>query len=252
MAGGLDRVGRWFRQSATGRYVAAHLGAFYIRFVSWTTRWDVQGLENRANVLASGGGVIAAFWHGRLFLSPLWVPKDRRGVAMISNNRDGELITAVVRRFGVHAVRGSTDDHAKKRDKGGAEAFSDAHQELTRNKALIGITPDGPRGPRMRAQRGAALLAIKTRAPILPITFSTAKGKTTRGWDRFVIPFPFGRGVQVYGTPLWPPEADDDQAVDDFQQQIEAALTEITNRADQICGRPRVEPGPPIGPSIGP
>ena len=77
---------------------------------------------------------------------------------MISNNRDGDLIAALVRRFGALAVRGSTYDREKAQDKGGKEAFAAALEELQTRRAIIGITPDGPRGPRMRAQKGAILL----------------------------------------------------------------------------------------------
>ena len=247
MAKTLDRVGRWFRQSSTGQFIGAHLGALYIRLVVWTTRWRIDGYEHVEKLLVPGTGIIAAIWHGRLFMSALWAPKGRRTVAMISNNRDGDLISAIVWRFGVFSVRGSTYDHEKSRDKGGAEAFSGAYQELKKNNSVVAITPDGPRGPRMRAQRGAALLSIQTRAPIQPVTFSTVKGKTARSWDRFIFPYPFGRGVQIYGEPLWPPESDDDASVDAYLAEIERSLTEITNRADDLCGRKRIDPGPPIG-----
>lgn len=246
MARAADRIGRWFRHSATGQFIGAHLGALYIRLVLVTTRWKIIGQGNYDAAMATGDGVIAAIWHGRLFLSPHWAPPGRRTVAMISNNRDGDLIAAIVWRFGVFSVRGSTFDHEKGRDKGGAEAFAGAHRELGLNKAVVAITPDGPRGPRMRAQTGAALLSIQTGLPVQPVTFSTVKGKTMRSWDRFLIPGPFGRGVQIIGPALSPPASDDPDAVAAFRAEIEAALTEITRRADELCGRVPVEPGPPI------
>ena len=248
MARALDRVGRWFRQSATGQFVGAHLGALYIRLAVRTTRWQIIGQENYDEATDPSRGVIAAVWHGRLFLSPTWAPKGRHSVAMISNNRDGDLIAAIVRRFGILSVRGSSYDHAKRRDKGGAVAFSGAEAALIEKNALLCITPDGPRGPRMRAHRGAALLAVQTGLPVIPMTFSTARGKTSRGWDRFLIPWPFGRGVQIFGTLLWPPAPGDEAALEAFLARIEADLIAITHQADDLCGRARVEPGPPAAP----
>lgn len=240
-----DRIGRWIRQTPSGQRLGAWLGAAYIRLVNATTRWQIIGVEHFHNALPARTGIIATAWHGRLFMSPLWVPHDRRTVAMISNNRDGDLISAIVQRFGVSSVRGSSYDHEKRRDKGGAEAYAGAHQELSAG-SVVAITPDGPRGPRMRAQRGAALLSIQTGAQVQPITFATVRGKTLRNWDRFLFPWPFGRGVQIYGPALNPPGTDDAAAVDRYVAEIEAALTEITNRADEMCGRSLVEPGPPI------
>ncbi|MEM7745701.1 MAG: lysophospholipid acyltransferase family protein [Pseudomonadota bacterium] len=246
MARLLDGVSRWLRGAPTGQFLSSHLGAFYIRCVVATTRWEILGWDDhRAEVLKGGQGVIAAIWHGRLFLSAIWPPKDRRSVAMISNNRDGDLIAAIVRRFGVSSVRGSTFDREKMRDKGGAQAFSGALREL-HGGSMVAITPDGPRGPRMRAQRGAALLSIQSGCPVLPLTFSVVRGKVTRSWDRFLIPWPFGRGVQIFGKPIWPPTGTDDANVLEFLDRIEAGLTEVTERADRMCGREPVFPGPPI------
>ena len=237
-----DGIGGWLRKSPVGRMVGAHIGAFVIRLVNWTTWWERIGAENYRNLLKDGTGVIATAWHGRLFMAVFWVPPGRRAVAMISRNDDGELISTLVRRFRVIAIRGSTYDRVKGREKGGAEVYAEAVEELTQNHALLAITPDGPRGPRMRAQRGIAQLSIATGAPIQPIAFSSRRGKVLRSWDRFLIPFPFARGVQIFGEPLWPPAESDDATVDAYLAEIEARLNAITTEADLHCGRIPVQP----------
>ncbi|MEM9059425.1 MAG: lysophospholipid acyltransferase family protein [Pseudomonadota bacterium] len=237
-----DGLGGWFRKASFGRWIAAHLGAAYIRLVNITTRWDRVGSEGYSKLLDPGTGVIATAWHGRLFMAPMWVPRGRRAVAMISRADDGQVIADLVARFGVVSVRGSTYDHAKGRDKGGAGAFADAVRELTAQRALLAITPDGPRGPRMRAQRGIAHLSVTTGCPVQPIAFSVRWGVLLRSWDRFLVPFPFGRGVQLFGDPLWPPDRDDDEAVSGFLSEIEASLNALTEKADVLCGREPVAP----------
>jgi lysophospholipid acyltransferase (LPLAT)-like uncharacterized protein len=243
---------RWLRHSGAGRAAAARLGALYIRLVNRTTRWRIEGRQHYDGLLAEGTGVIVVMWHGRLFMSPYWGDRRRHTVAMISNNQDGELIAAIVGRFGIHAVRGSTYDRAKARDKGGLRAYVGARRELKREHAIIGMSPDGPRGPRMRAQPGAAQLAIETRCPVQPVAFSTRWGRVLASWDRFFLPFPFGPGVQIWGEPLHPPSSGDPggdaAATERFRERIEAALTEVTDRADALCGRAPVPPGPPLAP----
>ncbi|MEM7056420.1 MAG: lysophospholipid acyltransferase family protein [Pseudomonadota bacterium] len=246
----LDGVARWLRQSASGRWLSSIVGAFYMRLVNWTTRWSIEGRENYDRALTGETGVIAVGWHGRLFMSVFWVPRGRQRrytVAMISNNRDGDLISALVARFGVVAVRGSTYDREKRRDKGGVEAFVGAEAALRDRKALIAITPDGPRGPRMRAQHGAARLSIVTRAPVQPITFSARKAKVLHNWDRFMVPWPFGSGLQIYGETLNPPDRDDDATVAAYALQIEEELNRITALADRRCGQAEVPPDPAPG-----
>lgn len=242
----LDGLARWIRHSGTGQFLASHLGALYIRLVRLTTRWTYEGFENYDVALGPGTGVIAVIWHGRLFMAATWAPRRRRTVAMISNNRDGDLITAIVRRFGILSVRGSTYDREKGRDKGGVEAYTGAQHELLDNQSFVAITPDGPRGPRMRCQKGAAMLAVETGLPVFPITYSVEKGKVMRSWDRFLVPLPFGRGIQICGEGLIPPPPGDPAALEAFRLRIEDTLTAMSQDADRRCGRVPVEPGPPI------
>ncbi|MEK6576836.1 MAG: hypothetical protein AABZ05_04490, partial [Nitrospirota bacterium] len=47
------------------------------------------------------------------------------------------------------------------------------------NRDLV-ITPDGPRGPRYRVQKGIIEIAKKTGLPIFPVGFSASKKKFSR------------------------------------------------------------------------
>lgn len=235
------RLRRWLRLSGFAAWLGGALGGAYVKLVLVTTRWDVRGAEHFQAAVAGGEGVIGAAWHGRLCLAPYWAPRGRRIVGMISANRDGDVIAAVLARFGVAAVRGSSFDKVKRRDKGGARALAEAEAELAQGSVLV-ITPDGPRGPRMRAEPGVALLSIRTGAAICPIAFSTRWGHVLGSWDRFLVPLPFGRGVQIAGPLLTPPTDDGPEAQDQFRRQIEDAITAITHEADRACGRTPVGP----------
>lgn len=217
--------------------MAARLGAGAIAALWRTTRWQIEGRDHVDALLADGRGFVAAFWHGRLLFTPFCVPQGRRTLAVISNSRDGDLISATVARFGVQAVRGSSNDPRKSdRDKGGREAFAAALAAL-QGGAVVGITPDGPRGPRMRAQPGVALLAAAAQVPVLPLAVSTARGRLLGSWDRFLLPRPFDRGVVVYGAPLPPPPRGDDAEIEAHRRAVEAQLNILTAEADTRMGR---------------
>lgn len=233
---------RRLRNAAGATWILSHLGAAAMRLIWYSTRWTVEGLEHRDAVLAAGGPIITAFWHGRLFFSPFLAPPGRRTVAMISNNRDGALITAVVARFGVDAVRGSTRDPRKREiDKGGREAYAAAIAALE-GGAVVAITPDGPRGPLMRAQPGVAALSVSTRAPVVPLALSTRRARFTASWDRFMIPQPFDEGLLIYGAPLPAPPAGDEAALEAHRLAIETAITALTQDADRRMGHPPLHP----------
>lgn len=239
-----DRVLKRIRGSGPGRWLLARLGAAYIRLCWATTRWRIEGREHAEALIAGGGSFLAAFWHGRLMFSPLWIPRGRRVYAMISNNHDGELIAALVARFGVEGVRGSSAHPAKRdQDKGGREAFAAAAAAL-KGGGVLGITPDGPRGPRMRAHMGASALSAATGAPVLPVAFSTARGRFARSWDRFLAARPFDRGVTLYGAPIPPPASAEPEALEAHRRALEAALNALTARADALAGREAVAPDP--------
>jgi len=233
---------RRLSRAVAGSDAAAVLISFYIWLVARTTRWTVTGREGWDALAAKPQGFVCTSWHGRLFMSPTYASANKRAVAMISASRDGDLIAAIVGRWGVAAVRGSSHDHAKHKAKGGAQAYVAAARELSRNGALIAITPDGPRGPRMRAQEGAARLASTQGAPVIAVGFSVRWGRHLASWDRFLLPLPFGRGAIVYSEPRLPPADQSPQALSRFRRALEADLNEVTNRADDLCGRPHVLP----------
>ncbi|MEL7349277.1 MAG: DUF374 domain-containing protein, partial [Pseudomonadota bacterium] len=160
-----DRVLRAIRQTRGLRRAAAWLAVQYIRFTVWSTRWTVEGDAAKNDLVARRIPFICAVWHGRLFVTPTLAPPGYRTIGMISNNRDGDLIAEIIAAWGVEAVRGSTFDHAKGRDKGGTQAFVGARKVLT-GACCVTITPDGPRGPRMRAQPGIAQLSASRCASI--------------------------------------------------------------------------------------
>ena len=61
-----------------------------------------------------------------------------------------------------------------------------------------------------------------------------------------MIPFPFGRGVFVYGEPMLVPQDVDDERLDRMRQELEHALDHVTDEADRVAGFPVEEPRPPV------
>ncbi len=207
------------------------LAANYIRFVYVTSRWREEGREPARELMRGGRPYIAAFWHGRLLMAPTgW--RSRAPVSvMISQHRDGEMIARTVHHFGVDTVRGSTT-------RGGSKALRELLLAV-KNGRNVAITPDGPRGPRMRAQSGIVLLARLSGAPIVPATYSVSRRKLASSWDRFVIALPFSRGLYHWGAPIHVAGDADDDALEAARMDLEISLNELTETADRRMG---VEP----------
>ena len=226
------------------------LGGFLIWATYYTTRWDRIGQDRLEALLADPerrkGGFLVAFWHGRLFPIAMIRPKGRAVSAVISGNRDGEIITRILAATGIGAIRGSSRDPRKPdKDRGGAEALAGAVEALGQG-VVVAVTPDGPRGPLMRVKPGIAMMAARAGAPVLPLAYSVRRAKAFRSWDRFLLPWPFNRGVFVYGEPIPPADPNDPEALEAFRAALEAAVLAATREADARMGRVTPEPGPPL------
>jgi lysophospholipid acyltransferase (LPLAT)-like uncharacterized protein len=162
-----------------------------------TLRFDLVDQSGFLDGGSSGAPVIWLAWHNRvLFLPELYRTElpERPTVVLTSASRDGEMIAAVMARYGMGAVRGSSS-------RKGREALL-AAVRLVRSGSDLAIVPDGPRGPRYRMQPGAIKLAQLTGAPILPIGMRPrASWRLEKSWDRLHIPRPFSR-VAVTLAPL--------------------------------------------------
>jgi lysophospholipid acyltransferase (LPLAT)-like uncharacterized protein len=215
-------------QAAAGRLLGAYLG-----FVFRTTRWRLAGEEHFAPH-RDGAPAVAAFWHERLPMMVMLWRLARRSSAgrragtgmriLVSAHRDGQLVGAALRRFGVGVVLGSTT-------RGGAAGVRRIVRLVAAGNHLA-ITPDGPRGPRRVAALGVAQIAALTGVPVLPCAAQTSRRWVLNSWDRMVIPRPFGRGVIVCGPTIRVPRQGWEAALPAITAAIEAA----TETADRLCG----------------
>lgn len=135
-----------------------------------------------------GKPIIICMWHGDL-ISQIYnyftFRKNGTVKAMISHNKDGEIITNLASMFKIGAVRGSSS-------KGAAKVLISAIKELKSGSDLA-ITPDGPRGPRYSVADGVIALAQKSESKIVCFNTIPSKYWQFNSWDKFVLPKPFGR-----------------------------------------------------------
>ncbi|MEM1421554.1 MAG: DUF374 domain-containing protein [Pseudomonadota bacterium] len=233
------------RSSAFLRWVIGVVGAGFLYLQFYTTRWRWVGRHHLDAMFASGG-FLASVWHSRLIPIAMLRPRGRRALALVSNNRDGDLIARVVANTGGEVVRGSSRDPKKAdKEKKGSEALRTMVQAVA-EEVIVVVTPDGPRGPRQRIKPGVVLAAAAAGCPVLPVAYSVRWGFTLKSWDRFLVPLPFNSGVFVFEAPIPPADPDDPASIQERIEQLEAAMARATAEADRITGRSTPEPGPPI------
>ncbi|HXI87539.1 MAG TPA: lysophospholipid acyltransferase family protein [Parvularculaceae bacterium] len=225
-------------QSRLAARAASFAIGAYIRFVDVTSSWRVVERDLADPVLDAPGGVILAFWHQRLLMSALMRRETKKRVVMlISQHRDGEIIAGAVKGYGLEFIRGSAADPRKKsKEKGGASAIAQMIAALEEG-ALVGMTPDGPRGPAQKVLPGIIRLAQLSGAPILPVSYSTSRGRHLRTWDRFFIACPFSRGVFAATAPIRVPADANAIQIAAAQKRLEEALNEADAKAEAEVAR---------------
>jgi lysophospholipid acyltransferase (LPLAT)-like uncharacterized protein len=163
------------------------LGFGLLRLWERTLRYEI---DDRAGVVGSPvtENYIGAFWHNRLLIFPFVLRRflsNRRGTALISASRDGELFAEVVQRFGYDVVRGSSS-------RLGATAILQLTQVLASGRDVV-ITPDGPLGPVYELGPGIVFLAQRSGAAVVPMNLEYSHCWRLGTWDRFIVPRPFAK-----------------------------------------------------------
>ena len=162
---------------------------------------------------------------------------------LISHHPDGKLIARTVNLIGIGTLTGSTSH-------GGTEGLR-AMIRLLHQGECISITPDGPRGPRMRASAGVVQVAKLAGVPILPATCAAASCRVLESWDRLVVPLPFGRRIVAWGQPIEIDRDADDDAVEAARTEIERQLNHMTRDIETRLGLSAIEPAEPMEPAGG-
>ena len=197
-----------------------------LRLIAATLRYHVND-SHRFTERKDIGQAIYCVWHNRLALClKLYFTFGRRRyqsaglAAMVSASKDGAFLTAILERFGVEPVRGSSSRR-------GPQALLELITWAERGYDLA-ITPDGPRGPRYVVQDGVMSLAQITGLPIISASYRLSWKIRLRSWDGFQVPLPFSRCEIFAGRVIQVPREATDAEREELRKQLETELRAIS------------------------
>jgi len=162
-------------------WIIPPVGALLIRLIYHTSRKRFH-----LPVHTPETPVVFAFWHGDLLMMPYLYYRFRSSPnanVLISDHFDGRIIAKIMRHFRLGTIHGSTNRNAAK--------VLIAAMRTLKEGADIGITPDGPRGPRHEVADGIVVMAQKTGAKVIVYSCVPSRYWQLGSWDRFTIPKPF-------------------------------------------------------------
>ena len=189
-----------------------------------TLRYEV---DDRAGIMGKPveKNYIGALWHNRVLIFPLVLRRffsNRKGAALISASRDGDLLTDAIQRFDFDVVRGSSS-------RLGATALLQLGDVLAGGRDIV-ITPDGPRGPAYEIGPGIIFLAQKTSAPVLPLNLEYSGCWRVKSWDRFIIPRPFSKVRVIVGQPHRVGPSSNEQEFEAERLRLQNAMMSLVER----------------------
>jgi lysophospholipid acyltransferase (LPLAT)-like uncharacterized protein len=175
---------------------------------------------------------ICSFWHEYILL-PAYIYSAQGATILISQHSDGEIIAQILKRFGYNVVRGSST-------RGGAVALMKLIREGKTHH--IGITPDGPRGPRREFQIGAIYLASKTGLEIVVLGTAYRRPWRVKSWDRFAIPRPFSRVCCVSLDSIQVPPDLSSAELETYRLRVQEMIDQATRIAENWADTGHIDP----------
>ena len=208
------------------RKIFVYLGIIIVKVISWTYTINVINPEIESDILKKGQVPIYASWHQRFFPGITFFAKRKPISIMISQSKDGELISRIVNQLGWHPVRGSSS-------RGGKKALREVYT-LAKKGYKIAHIVDGPRGPRGVVKPGLLIISKVSGMPILPTITSAEKKWVFNSWDRFMVPKPFSRVIIRFGNEINIPKNLRGQDFENKRASIENTLKKLYTETDSL------------------
>lgn len=164
-----------------------------------------------------------ASWHQRFFGGIIYNSRLRLSI-MISQSKDGEVISRVIKKLGMNPVRGSGR-------KGALKASLEIIKHLKKGKN-IGHVVDGPLGPPFIVKGGIIYFAQKSGAPVIISAISAKRYWEFNSWDRFRVPKPFSPVLIEYSKPFYVSPDINDKELEENRLKLEKFFNALMARVD--------------------
>lgn len=171
------------------------VGVPLLKLIWASCRFRIVGLSHLTQ--RKSRRTLLCLWHEHLLLMPHFVSRiapQFAYCAVISHSRDGQLIRRAARGF--DNVSFLTIPHDRK-----AHIIRSIVSAVDSGKLMV-ITPDGPRGPRLKIKSSLAACARIANAEILPLKWTARAVWRLPTWDQMAIPKPFSEILIVIKAPL--------------------------------------------------
>ena len=196
-----------------------------------------SGCEQVLACRAAGRSVVFVGWHGHdsvnLGVYRALFGYETKVVIMVPETARGSVVSHLGRRMGLKVVKLDADQASVRCARSIIEVIN-----LIRGGCDALLAVDGPRGPACHVKPGAALIAQRSGAVIIPMAAGASPAVRLRSrWDKHLLPAPLAR-VGIHFGPIidaCPPHRPPPSR-DELQERVAEGLREATLLADRLCG----------------
>ena len=208
------------------KYFQLFLGwviAFYIKICFQTSIWLTKNTEIVERYIKKNKSFIVCFWHNRLLMAVFCWKWSQEIKMLVSGHSDGKIISNAISNFGIQIIKGSAR-------KNNVSSLKEILKHIDDN-CIIGITPDGPKGPNEEVKVGFISLLKKTNVPVLPLSYSAKFKFKFKTWDKFIFVTPLNKFVVVWGNPF---QFDKNKTIAENKLILEREIKRVTVLSDNL------------------
>ena len=197
--------------------VLAFVVAAYIFFVRKTSKIKFINTSIPKSYWKNNKPFILAFWHSQLMMISYSWESPKIINILASEHSDGRFGAKVGKYFKLNNIPTSLN--------GNKYALRSIFQKL-KNNNYIGITPDGPRGPKEVVSDGIIKIAKATNTPIIACGFWSSNNFNLNSWDSFLVTLPFSSCCFVWQKPIYIPQDVKDAEFQHYQNMLKKMIDE--------------------------
>lgn len=163
---------------------------------------------------------VLMFWHGKM-LCGWWLGKDKDFYGVVSQSKDGEILSRLLMKWNYKLIRGSSSKDSK-------EVLNQMVNVL-QNGFSLALTPDGPRGPREKLKFGGLIAAVRSNKSIILCGIKYEKKYVFNSWDKFELPKPFSNVLIRLSDPKKYPQGFSNDYYETIRQELETELINLSS-----------------------
>lgn len=208
--------------------------------VAWAmirlARVTAVGRDEIIAARAAGRTLVFVSWHGfdlcNLGVFPVLFGRDSRAVIMAPMTKEGRVMEQLARGFGYEVIPISPEERSSVSARAVVEMVS-----AIKSGADGLIAVDGPYGPPEQVKLGAAVIAKRAGAIIIPTAVAgSAQIRIKSRWDRHLFILPFARMIMHFGPFIdTHPAEGPAPSPEEIRERIEVALRAGTTRAQALA-----------------